>query len=183
MERYQFEDLISDYIENKLPVAKRKEFEAFMEENLEAKKQIESIRSLLNSMKDLPEIKTSENFMENLMKKVEFEKNRPSKNKYVNPNRMKTYFGFTPVYATAMSCLIVALVVVALQLMPTDKFNLISVPNNIVEQETVIPSPSNVISPNQDLMLAEDDDTTNVDKPNRLNSGQFDKKIKLVGNK
>jgi len=131
MERYQFEDLISDYIENKLPVAKRKEFEAFMEENLEAKKQIESIRSLLNSMKDLPEIKTSDNFMENLMKKVEFEKNRPSKNKYVNPNRMKTYFGFTPVYATAMSCLIVALVVVALQLMPTDKFNLISVPNNI----------------------------------------------------
>jgi hypothetical protein len=82
-----------------------------------------------------------------------------------------------------MSCLFVALVVVALQLMPTDKFNLISVPNNIVEQETVIPSPSNVISPNQDLMLAEDDDTTNVDKPNRLNSGQFDKKIKLVGNK
>ena len=61
MERYQFEDLISDYIENKLPVAKRKEFEAFMEENLEAKKQIESIRSLLNSMKDLPEIKTSDN--------------------------------------------------------------------------------------------------------------------------
>ena len=183
MERYQFEDLISDYIENKLPVAKRKEFEAFMEENLEAKKQIDSIRSLLNSMKDLPEIKTSDNFMENLMKKVEFEKNRPSKNIYVNPNRMKTYFGFTPVYATVMSCLIVALVVVALQLMPTDKFNLISVPNNIVEQETVIPSPSNVISPNQDLMLAEDDDTTNVDKPNRLNSGQFDKKIKLVGNK
>ena len=80
MERYQFEDLISDYIENKLPVAKRKEFEAFMEENLEAKKHIESIRSLLISMKDLPDIKTSDIFMENFIKKVEFEKIRPSKN-------------------------------------------------------------------------------------------------------
>ena len=108
--------------------------------------------------------------MENLIKKVELEKNRASNKKYVVPGRSKTYFGFTPVYATVMSCLIVALVVVALQLMPTDKFNLISVPNNIVEQETVIPSPSNVISPNKDLMLAEDDDTTDVDNTNRLKS-------------
>ena len=78
MERYKFEDLISDYIENKLPVAKRKEVEAFMEDNLEAKDQLESIRVLMNSMKDLSQVKTSDNFMENLMKKVEFEKNRPS---------------------------------------------------------------------------------------------------------
>ena len=51
MERYKFEDLISDYIENKLPVAKRKEVEAFMEDNPAAKKQMESIRLLMNSMK------------------------------------------------------------------------------------------------------------------------------------
>ena len=52
MERYKFEDLISDYIENKLPVAKRKEVEAFMEDKPEAKDQLESIRVLLNTMKD-----------------------------------------------------------------------------------------------------------------------------------
>ena len=39
MNRYQFEDLISDYIENKLPIAKRKKLEAFMEANPEAKDQ------------------------------------------------------------------------------------------------------------------------------------------------
>ena len=33
MKRYNFEDLISDYIENKLQIAKRKEIEAFMEDN------------------------------------------------------------------------------------------------------------------------------------------------------
>ena len=58
MERYKFEDLISDYIENKLPVAKRKEVEAFMEDNPQAKAQMESIQSLINSMKNLSEIKT-----------------------------------------------------------------------------------------------------------------------------
>ena len=91
MERYKFEDLISDYIENKLPVAKRKEVEAFMEDNPEAKDQLESIRVLMNSMKDLSQVKTSDNFMENLMKKVEFEKNRPSNKKHVVSDRSKTY--------------------------------------------------------------------------------------------
>ena len=183
MERYKFEDLISDYIENKLPVAKRKEVEAFMEDNPEAKVQMESIRSLMNSMKNLSEIKTSDNFMENLMKKVEFEKNRPSNKKYAAPRRAKTYFGFTPVYATAMSCLIVALVIVVLQLMPTDNLNSIILPSNIAEQEAEIPKPSNMVNPDKDLMLAEDDDTTNIDSQNRLIDGKFDKNIKLVGNK
>ena len=40
MERYKFEDLISDYIENKLPLAKRKKVEAIMEDNPEAKEQM-----------------------------------------------------------------------------------------------------------------------------------------------
>jgi len=183
MERYKFEDLISDYIENKLPVAKRKEVEAFMEDNPEAKVQMESIRSLMNSMKNLSEIKTSDNFMENLMKKVELEKNRPSNNNYAAPVRSKTYFGFTPVYATAMSCLIVALVIVVLQLMPMDNLNSITLPSNIAEQEAEIPKPSNMVNPDKDLMLAEDDDTTNIDSQNRLIDGKFDKNIKLVGNK
>jgi len=183
MERYKFEDLISDYIENKLPLAKRKEVEAFMEDNPEAKVQMESIRSLMNSMKNLSEIKTSDNFMENLMKKVEFEKNRPSNKSYVAPGRSKTYFGFTPIYATAMSCLIVALVIVVLQLMPTDNLNSIILPSNIAEQEAEMPEPSNMVNPDKDLMLAEDDDTTNIDSQNRLINGKFDKNIKLVGNK
>ena len=183
MERYKFEDLISDYIENKLPVAKRKEVEAFMEDNPEAKVQMESIRSLMNSMKNLSEIKTSDNFMENLMKNVEFEKNRPSNNNYAAPGRSKTYFGFTPVYATAMSCLIVALVVVALQLMPRSNLDSIAIPRSIAEQEAEIPKPSNMVNPDKDLMLAEDDDTTNIDSQNRLINGKFDKNIKLVGNK
>ncbi|GIS72734.1 MAG: hypothetical protein CM1200mP10_23110 [Candidatus Neomarinimicrobiota bacterium] len=43
-----------------------------MEVNPEAKDQLESIRSLIKSMKKLPEVRTSDQFTEKLMKRVKF---------------------------------------------------------------------------------------------------------------
>ena len=184
MNRYQFEDLISDYIENKLPIAKRKELEAFMEANPEAKDQLESIRSLMKSMKKLPEVKTSDEFTAKLMKRVEFEKNRPSAKKYVTGRVRKTYFGFTPVYATVMTALVVAFVVVGMQLVPKTNNNSTVLPTSITAETSTIPkSTSPKPYQNDDIMLAEDHDSTDVDGPARVKSGQFDDKIKLVGNK
>ena len=184
MDRYQFEDLISDYLENKLPIAKRKEFEAFMEANPEAKDQLESIRSLMKSMKKLPEVKTSDGFTAKLMKRVEFEKNRPSAKKYVTSAVGKTYFGFTPIYATVMTALVIAFVVVGMQLVPKTSNNSTVLPTSITAETSTIPNSSNP-NPyqNDDIMLAEDNDSTDVDGPARVKSGQFDDKIKLVGNK
>jgi anti-sigma factor RsiW len=184
MNRYQFEDLISDYIENKLPIAKRKKLEEFMEANPEAKDQLESIRSLMKSMKKLPEVKTSDEFTAKLMKRVEFEKNRPSAKKYVTNTVGKTYFGFTPVYATVMTALVVAFVVVGMQLVPKTNNNSTVLPTSITAETSTIPKSSSP-KPYQkdDIMLAEDHDSTEVDGPARVKSGQFDDKIKLVGNK
>ena len=183
MNRYQFEDLISDYIENKLPIAKRKKFEAFMEANPEAKDQLESIRSLMKSMKKLPEVKTSDEFAEKLMKRVEFEKNRPSAKKYMTSTVGKTYFGFTPVYATVMTALVVAFVVVGMQLVPKTN-NSTVLPRSITAETSTIPELTNPKPyQNDDIMLAEDHDSTDVDDPVRVKSGQIDDKIKLVGNK
>ena len=183
MNRYQFEDLISDYIENKLPIAKRKKLEAFMEANPEAKDQLESIRLLMKSMKKLPEVKTSDEFTEKLMKRVEFEKNRPSAKKYATSTVGKTYFGFTPVYATVMTALVVAFVVVGMQLVPKTN-NSTVLPRSITAETSTIPESTNPKPyQNEDIMLAEDHDSTNVDDPARVKSGQFDDKIKLVGNK
>jgi anti-sigma factor RsiW len=184
MNRYQFEDLISDYIENKLPIAKRKELEAFMEANPEAKDQLESIRSLMKSMKKLPEVKTSDQFTAKLMKRVEFEKNRPSAKKYVTSTVGKTYFGFTPAYATVMTALVVAFVVVGMQLVPKTNNNSTVLPTSITAETSTIPkSTSPKPYQNDDIMLAEDHDSTDVDGSARVKSGQFDDKIKLVGNK
>ena len=183
MNRYQFEDLLSDYIENKLPISKRKKFEAFMEANPEAKDQLESIRLLMKSMKKLPEVKTSDQFTEKLMKRVEFEKNRPSAKKYAASTVGKTYFGFTPVYATVMTALVVAFVVVGMQLVPKTN-NSIVLPRSITAETSEIPESTNPkLYQNDDIMLAEDDDSTDVDGPVRVKSGQIDDKIKLVGNK
>ena len=184
MNRYQFEDLISDYIENKLPIAKRKELEAFMEANPEAKDQLESIRSLMKSMKKLPEVRTSNQFTAKLMKRVEFEKNRPSAKKYVTSTVGKTYFGFTPVYATVMTALVVAFVVVGMQLVPKTNINSTVLPTSITAETSTIPESTNPKPhQNDDIMLAEDHDSTEVDGPAIVKSGQFDDKIKLVGNK
>ena len=184
MNRYQFEDLISDYIENKLPIAKRKKLEAFMEANPEAKDQLESIRSLMKSMKKLPEVKTSDEFTEKLMKRVEFEKNRPSAKKYVTSTVGKTYFGFTPVYATVMTALVVAFVVVGMQLVPKTNITSTVLPTSITAETNTIPESTNPKPyQNDDIMLAEDHDSTDVDGPTIVKSGQFDDKIKLVGNK
>ena len=184
MERYKFEDLISDYIENKLPIAKRKELEAFMEANQEAKDQLESIRSLMKSMKKLPEVRTSDQFTAKLMKRVEFEKNRPSAKQYVTNTVGKTYFGFTPVYATVMTALVIAFVVVGMQLVPKTNNNSTVLPTSITAETSTIPkSTSPKPYQNDDIMLARDHDSTDVDGPTRVKSGQFDDKIKLVGNK
>ena len=184
MNRYQFEDLISDYIENKLPIAKRKKLEAFMEANPEAKDQLESIRLLMKSMKKLPEVRTSEEFTAKLMKRVEFEKNRPSAKKYAASTVGKTYFGFTPVYATVMTALVVAFVVVGMQLVPKTNNNSTVLPTSITAETSTIPESTNPKPyQNDDIMLAEDHDSTDVDGPARVKSGQFDDKIKLVGNK
>ena len=183
MNRYQFEDLISDYIENKLPIAKRKKLEAFMEANPEAKDQLESIRLLMKSMKKLPEVKTSDEFTEKLMKRVEFEKNRPSAKKYATSTVGKTYFGFTPVYATVMTALVVAFVVVGMQLVPKTN-NSTVLPRSITAETSTIPELTNPKPyQNEDIMLAEDHDSTDVDGSVRVKSGQIDDKIKLVGNK
>ena len=47
MNRYEFEDKISDYLDNQLSVAERKAFEDYYNSNDEAKELVESIRKTL----------------------------------------------------------------------------------------------------------------------------------------
>ena len=44
MNRYEFEDKISDYIDNQLSVSERKDFEDFLNSDNEAKELVESVR-------------------------------------------------------------------------------------------------------------------------------------------
>ena len=49
MDRYQFEDAISAYLENELNLSERQSFEKYMNANPDAKDLVESIKSTINS--------------------------------------------------------------------------------------------------------------------------------------
>ena len=68
MDRYQFEDAISAYLENELSLSERQTFDTYMNANPDAKELVDAIRLTVKSMKNLPVIKTSDNFILNLSK-------------------------------------------------------------------------------------------------------------------
>jgi len=91
MNRYQFEDLISDYIENKIKSNDKNNFEDYINDNKDARDLVDSIKSNMEAFKNIPKIKVNENFKEKLLFKV---KNK--KNKIVKKRSSKALmFGFT----------------------------------------------------------------------------------------
>tara|TARA_B100000609_G_scaffold117697_1_gene93689 strand:+ start:105 stop:578 length:474 start_codon:yes stop_codon:yes gene_type:complete len=66
----KFEDQISDWIENSMDIKQRKEFEKFLSENPEYLSKVESIKDVMNMMKDAPSLKTSEDFTKRLNEKI-----------------------------------------------------------------------------------------------------------------
>ena len=99
MNRYQFEDLISEYIENELSLSKRKEFETYLEENPDARSLVDSVRYTMDTMRSLPKVKANTKFNERLMTRIKAnidwnDKPVPSKG---------TIFGLTPIHASLMT--------------------------------------------------------------------------------
>ena len=70
MNRYEFEDRISDWIENSIDIKERKEFEQFLTENPEYQKKVDSVRKTINIMKTTPSLKTSEDFDKKLQVRI-----------------------------------------------------------------------------------------------------------------
>ena len=116
MNRYQFEDSISAYLDNELNIVDRKVFEEYMNTNIDAKNLVDDIRSTIELTKNFKDIKASEQFMPNLFKRIEFEKNRPSKKIIEKPS--STLFGFTPFYATLMSVLVISFISIGITFLP-----------------------------------------------------------------
>ena len=79
MNRYQFEDSISAYLDNELSIADRKVFEEYMNKHIDAKNLVDDIRLTMESTKNFKKIKASDQFMPNLFKRIEFEKKQAIK--------------------------------------------------------------------------------------------------------
>ena len=175
MDRYQFEDLISDYIENNLSMSQRKQVEAYLEENPEAKQQIKSVKQVMASMKSMPGISTSAEFMNNLNRRITSEKEAKSVVKST-----RSFAGYTPLMASLSAVVVIAVVMLGLEFMP-ESSNQATFTPAMTEQQIndlpVLPLKTN------DSMLAEsEEDSTNYDEDTPVKRN-FDDKIQLVGDK
>ncbi|MBD31237.1 MAG: hypothetical protein CMG44_03465 [Candidatus Marinimicrobia bacterium] len=177
MNRYEFEDKISDYIDNQLSVSERKDFEDYLNSDNEAKELVESVQKTIRLLSSAQSVKSSSEFLPNLTNRINSEKKNISKR-----SKQKTsnhFFGFTPINASLMAVLLLCFISLSLNLLssegPTMQSNIVS--NTSSQIKDIAPqsfnSNTNLVS-----TISDTSDTTSIPRSNI----KLDKKIKLVKN-
>ncbi len=180
MDRYQFEGYMSDYIENSLSIAKRKEFEQYLAEHPESKEQVEAVRSTILQLKTLPTIKTSDDFMVKLQQRVTKQRNVIPIQK---TNRKPLIFGFTPITAGMMSLVVLAIVFVGYELMPSGSSNPIAIPSQITTNSVMsapVNQPSVQPKTMESTLAAAQEDSSIIEKDLQQISPALEEKINYV---
>ena len=173
MNRYEFESLISDYLDGSMPFRKRKEFEDYIKNDATAESLLENVKNTITDMNNLHKIKVSGGFNDKLLLRVKKEglANGPN----------NTIFGFTPFYASMLSFLCVGFFVVFYQLLNLSQgfssFN--SKPNQyLTESEQNISPYSKNIDLDKNLMVESKTDTIEYKKEKEKQDNS--NKIKFV---
>ena len=171
MNRYEFESLISDYLDGLMPFKKRIEFEDYIKNNPDAESLVEDVKKTIADMNNLHRVKVANDFNKKLLSRVKKESLASVPN--------NTILGFTPFYATILSCLCVAFFVVASQLLNLSQGSNANLkPNqNIVESEQNISPYLKDIDLDENLIVDSKVDTLNdqkeKEKPNNSNKIKF----------
>ena len=171
MNRYEFESLISDYLDGLMPFKKRIEFEDYIKNNPDAESLVEDVKKTIADMNNLHRVKVANDFNEKLLSRVKKESLASVPN--------NTILGFTPFYATILSCLCVAFFVVASQLLNLSQGSNANLkPNqNIAESEQNISPYLKNIDLDKNLIVDSKVDTLNdkkeKEKPNNSNKIKF----------
>ena len=103
MNRYEFEDLISNYLEGKMTFKKIKEFELFLENNEESIALVNNVRNSISDLNRLDKVVVSNRFNEKLLSKL---KNKKPINIYDD----KSFYGFSRLDAAMFSTLCLAII-------------------------------------------------------------------------
>ena len=175
MNHYQFEDLISAYIENELSIKKRKQFEKYLLDNPNSKNLVDSIKTNIKEFQKLPSLKASQEFNNNLLKKVKA-------NDYNNILKIKsknTIFGFSLLNAIVMICLVCIFFILSIEVIqPLPDFQKNTIPkfvdnkgNN--KKREIFKDPTNVAMPAPNLANTLTDTARQTKK-------DFSDKIKFV---
>jgi len=172
MNRYEFESLVSDYIEGELSFNKRKEFEAYMKEHNDAKTLLNDVKKTMNEMKNLRSVSTSDTFNSNLLLKVKNEIPTTVNNK-------NNIFGFTPFYASIFSSLCIAIFIISYTFIPNS--NGLPPDTNFTNNQNQKIQDNQIISKyNGDVDLASDTSADSVKKNDKNYKIDKNNKIKFV---
>ena len=102
MDYNNFEDYIAAYLDGELSDEQKNKFEELMESSEECKTKFKQTTSLLNDLKSMPTLETSDNFLTKLHQRIELEQN--SKTNFFD--KATQYFSFSnlkPTLSFAMS--------------------------------------------------------------------------------
>ena len=172
MNRYEFESLISDYLEGELSFNKREEFEIYMEEDVSAKTLLNDVKKTLNEMKNIKGVTASDDFNSKLLLKV---KNKTS----IVENNKNSIYGFTPFYASIFSSLCIAIFILGYTFIPdsNDRLSNTNYSNNINQKMLDAPV---IKKYNSDVDLATDASADSVKKNGKNYKIGKNNKIKFV---
>ena len=112
MDRYQFEDLVSAYIENELSLSKRKEVESYLAENPLDEELIKQVSLYMKTLKNSPKIAAKENFNKRLLERIKSENSHLSH----KSKSEKTLFGFSVFHASILISLFAVLFILSLEI-------------------------------------------------------------------
>lgn len=171
MNRYEFENLISDYLDGSIPFKKRKEFEDYMKDDKDAEDLVSNIKTTISEMNNSQKVKVADNFNEKLLSRV--------KNEGIVSKPNNTILGFTPFYASILSCLCVAFFVVTSQLINVSQDSSSEIKTNqyTAELEQNNPSYSKNVDLEKKLIVDSNidslQDKKEKEKPNNSNKIKF----------
>ena len=112
MDRYQFEDLVSAYIENELSLSKRKEVESYLAENPLEEELIKQVSLYMKTLKNSPKIAAKENFNKKLLERIKSENSHLAH----KSKSEKTLFGFSVFHASILISLFAVLFILSLEI-------------------------------------------------------------------
>ena len=176
MNRHQFEDLISSYIENEITLSKRKEFERYMKDNPDSVELVSAVKDNIKKLNQVPRIKVKSSFNGTLKSKINDLNSNPRLVKDRN-----LIFGFSPLNASLLSGLCIAFIIITFQLInPNFSYHQTSesklVNNGLSNNLTTSRSPNKVI----DSDLADVEEDTSKSEMNEKDRKDLTNKIQLV---
>ncbi len=179
MNRYEFEDKISDYLDNNLNVSDRQAFEQHVKENKDAEDLLSSVKSTIKLLKKQKSVKSSEDFMINLNARISTYKKIPQKS--TKQRSGNSIFGFTSANSVLIGVFVLSFLFLLSNIAPeANSFfqsNIVSNDRNIIKKITPN-SPTDTNSKNE--FVSADSTEQIMDTKEKIN---IKDKIKLVKNK